>query len=225
MWVKICANTNIEDALLAAELGADAVGFVFAPSKRQVKVEQVAAITPHLPGAVERVGVFHGSTSADVEQIASAAEHAGLTAVQMHGGLNLLFARALARRLVHAVKLIHTAHWLLDEDEASASRVSAHLAELEAEDGVSRILVDAKVGEASGGLGVSFNWERAASVLQCSAKQEVIIAGGLTPENVTQAITKLRPYGVDVASGVELRPGTKDPDRLQMFIRAARGAV
>jgi phosphoribosylanthranilate isomerase len=225
MWVKICANTNLEDALLAADLGADAVGFVFAPSKRQVTAAQVAAITAHLPAHVERVGVFQGSTSAEVEEIAQAVELAGLTAVQMHGGLNLPFARALARRLGPAVRLIHTAHWKLDEDDASASRVAAQLAELEAEEGLSRILVDAKVGDASGGLGVPFNWARAARVLRTGPNLELIIAGGLTPENVTEAITRLKPFGVDVASGVELSAGKKDPERLQSFLRAARGAV
>src|SRR5450631_152443 len=95
MWVKICGNTNLEDAALAAELGADAVGFVFAESKRQVTAAQVAAITPHLPEGVERVGVFY---SRDVEEIAATVAEAGLTAVQLHGGLDEGLIDVLARK-------------------------------------------------------------------------------------------------------------------------------
>ena len=97
MWVKICGNTNLEDAALAAELGADAVGFVFAASKRQVTAAQVAAITMHLPEEVERIGVFD---SHDAGEIAAVAQEAGLTAVQLHGGLDekLLGAGGAARR-------------------------------------------------------------------------------------------------------------------------------
>jgi phosphoribosylanthranilate isomerase len=84
MWIKICANTNLEDAKLAAELGADALGFVFAPSPRRVTSAEVAKITPHLPSAVERVGVFH---AVDAYEIARAAHEAGLTAVQLHSGV------------------------------------------------------------------------------------------------------------------------------------------
>src|SRR5258708_30244541 len=95
MWIKICANTNLEDALLAAELGADALGFVFAPSKRQVTADQVARITPYLPQNIERVGVFY-TQSAD--EIAGIATETGLTAVQLHGGVSPALAAKLTER-------------------------------------------------------------------------------------------------------------------------------
>ncbi len=111
MWIKICGNTNLEDAALAAELGADAVGFVFAPSKRQVTREQVAAITPHLPPTVERVGVFY---SRDPEEIAQTAWHSGLTAIQLHGGLDDNLSERLTERLAGSVRIIQTLHWVVD---------------------------------------------------------------------------------------------------------------
>ena len=108
MWVKICGNTNLEDAQLAARLGADAVGFVFAPSPRQVTALQVAAITYHLPPHVERIGVFH---SHDAAQIESIARTAGLTAVQLHGGLDESSPRQLAERFAGSVQIIQTLNW------------------------------------------------------------------------------------------------------------------
>ena len=108
MWIKICGNTNLEDASLAAQLGADAIGFVFAASPRQVTPAQVAAITPHLPAHVERVGVFH---SHDAGQIASIARDAGLTAVQLHGTLDESLAQRLAEIFKGSVRIIQTLHW------------------------------------------------------------------------------------------------------------------
>ena len=150
MWVKICANTCVEDALKAAELGADAVGFVFAPSKRRVTPEQVGLITRELPGTVERVGVF-GAIS--VEEIALAVEEAGLDAVQLHGGLDLDFADRLGRRLGPGISIIETMHWSVDQDAASSARVFMQMAEVAAHPAKYRVLVDAKVAGESGGTG------------------------------------------------------------------------
>src|SRR6185437_15788071 len=102
MWIKICANTTLEDAQLAADLGADAVGFVFAPSRRRVTPEQVARITPYLPATVERVGVFD---SLDPEAIAEAARTAGLDAVQLHGGVSANLARSLHEIFAGQIKI------------------------------------------------------------------------------------------------------------------------
>jgi phosphoribosylanthranilate isomerase len=220
MWIKICANTNLDDAQLAAELGADAVGFVFAPSKRQVTAAQVASITPHLAHNVERVGVFH---TQDANEIAGIAQQAGLTAIQLHGGSNPALAEELQRRFEGRIGLIQTIHWQVDADGSSAATVGRQLAQLDADGVVDRVLVDSKVGQATGGTGVTFNWDEARSVLaEAAGRLKLIVAGGLRPENVAEAIRGLEPWGVDVASGVEAMPGRKDPERLAAFIRNAR---
>ena len=216
MWVKICANTNEADALRAAELGADALGFVFAPSKRQVAAVEVREMSRHLPAHVERVGVF---TSSDVDAIASAVEEAELTGVQMHGGLDLETAAVLRDRL--HTELIHVVHWEVDRLDARR-RVRAQLAALASSGFDERVLLDAKVLGASGGLGVGFDWESARAVLEEFPRLRVIVAGGLRPENVQKAVRVLRPYGVDVASGVEALPGRKDDSKLRSFIEKAQ---
>jgi phosphoribosylanthranilate isomerase len=218
MWVKICANTNIEDALQAVELGADAVGFVFAPSKRQVNAAQVRAITVQMPAGVELVGVF---ASSDAEEIADAVRASGLTAVQLHGGVDLEFARSLRSLLGEGVEIIHSVHWTVGEDDASEEAVRAQLRQLEPGE---RVLVDAKLGGVSGGLGVSFDSERAGRVLREFPELRVIVAGGLKPETVAEAVRVLEPHGVDVASGVELSAGKKDFEKLRRFIENARRA-
>ena len=114
MWVKICANTNLEDAQLAAELGADAVGFVFAPSSRRVTAAQVAAITKELPDNVERIGVFSGFTA---DEVAEAVRTAGLTGVQMHDRMDLDLIRALTESFEGRLQLIQTVHWVIDGTE------------------------------------------------------------------------------------------------------------
>jgi phosphoribosylanthranilate isomerase len=220
MWIKICANTNLYDAQLAAEMGADAVGFVFAPSKRQVTAAQVASITPHLPSTVECVGVFH---TQDANEIASIAQEAGLTAIQLHGGSNPVLAEELQRRFEGRLGLIQTIHWQVDADGSSAATVSRQLAQLNADGVIDRVLIDSKVGQATGGTGITFNWDEARSVLaQSAGRLKLIVAGGLRPENVGEAIHGLNPWGVDVASGVEADPGRKDPEKLAAFLRNAR---
>ena len=227
MWVKICANTNLEDALQAAEAGADAVGFVFAPSKRQVTPEQVGRITARLPAGIERVGVFASepeSMGDAAERITRSVDVAGLTAVQMHRGLDLRLAEALRKRLPAEVSLIHTVHWKVDHDVAAAEQVGEALRQARGLPGAQRVLVDAKVGHVSGGLGVAYDWTVAARVLMNPGVQ-IIVAGGLRPETVADAIRTLKPYGVDVASGVEREPGRKDYARVAAFIEGARSAL
>jgi phosphoribosylanthranilate isomerase len=220
MWIKVCANTNLEDAQLAAELGADAVGFVFAPSPRQVTAAEVARITPHLPEGVECVGVF---PALDAQQIAGIAQECGLNTVQLHGGVNLELVRQLDEIFNGQVKLIQTVHWQVDADAASAAVVAEQLRQIDADGLVGRVLIDAKVGPAVGGTGVSFDWDAArATLAEAGNGLKLIVAGGLRQENVGDAIRRLKPWGVDVASGVEQSPGRKSPERLAAFIRAAR---
>jgi len=232
MWVKICGNTNLEDAALAAELGADAVGFVFAASKRQVTAAQVAAITPHLPERVERVGVFD---SRDAEQIGQVASDAGLTAVQLHGGLDEGLLERLSKKFAGRVKIIQTLHWTIDERasgggaaaaEASSALLASQVERIAALGIADRVLVDSKVGSAGGGTGVAFDWTGARRVFASSPSGvRLIMAGGLRPENVADAAAQLRPWGVDVCSGVEAFAGRKDPERLKRFLENARAAA
>jgi phosphoribosylanthranilate isomerase len=225
MWIKICANTNLADAQLAAELGADALGFVFAPSKRQVTVEQVAAITPHLPRSIETVAVVQ---TRDPHEIVETLRRTGITGVQLHGGLDLPLVRALRAALGPSISIIQTLHWVVDENAESAALVAAQLREITAEPAIARVLLDAKVGTAGGGTGRSFDWNAARETLTAASEAagkpiDLIVAGGLRSENVAEAIHALRPWGVDVASGVEASPGRKDPVKLKRFLEKGRG--
>jgi phosphoribosylanthranilate isomerase len=232
MWIKICANTNLADAQLAVDLGADAVGFVFAPSARQVTLEQVAAIVPHLPPHVETIAVVH---SHDAAEIAELARRTGVTGVQLHGGLDLPLIRALRTASPGRLRLIQTLHWSLDEPD-SAQRLSMQLDELAAESNaghssdptgqtLDRVLIDAKVGAATGGTGRSFDWHAARGIFAAHNRLKLIVAGGLRPGNVAEAIQALEPWGVDVASGVEASPGRKDPVKLKAFLENARACL
>jgi phosphoribosylanthranilate isomerase len=220
MWIKICANTNLADAQLAAGLGADAVGFVFAPSKRQVTPEQVAHITPHLPPHIERVGVF---PALPAEEIAQQAQQSGLTAVQLHGGVDLALLQRLHDLLQGRINIIQTVHWQVDAKGTSAATVSQQLKEIAKQGIAHRILIDSKMGNAGGGTGIPFDWCAARAVFTAAGKGlELIVAGGLRPGNVAEAIHGLAPWGVDVTSGIEATPGRKSPEKLAAFIKAAR---
>lgn len=210
LWVKICANTSLADAILAADAGADAVGFVFASSPRQVSAEEVAAITPHLPSAIEKIGVFVDAT---LETIESAITVGGLTGVQLHfdGGEQL--PAMLRRRFGDTLRILHVLHY------GAGAAVKAEA--LAANESIDAILVDSRTATAIGGTGIRFDWDAAASLFQGRGKK-MIAAGGLDPSNVSQAISKLRPWGVDVASGVEIRTGRKDPEKVRAFVENAR---
>ncbi len=236
MWIKICANTNLDDARMAAELGADAVGFVFAPSVRRVTAKEVAQITPHLPENVERVGVFD---SLWAEEIAATVREAGLNAVQLHGQWQPALVTRLNRMFDGQLGIIQTIHWTVDDETgddktadnqgSSAASVRRQLREIEEAGVVQRILIDSRVGQATGGTGVTFDWSAAKSVLaEGSGRLKMIVAGGLCPQNVAEAIGELNPWGVDVASGVERGPGRKDSEKLAGFIgnvRATKSVV
>jgi len=221
MFIKICANTNLEDARLAAELGVDAVGFVFAPSKRRVTAEQVAEITRELPAELAKVGVF---TSTDATEIVQAAKVAGLTAVQLHSAFDPKLVEAIdagSGSVLHVVQVVEVPLGM------DLERLRARLTAVLSHRYVLAVLLDASHGGISGGTGRSFDWERTAAVVQEVQEATggwVIVAGGLTAENVGEAIAAFRPWGVDVASGVESSPGKKDPERLRAFVAAARAA-
>jgi phosphoribosylanthranilate isomerase len=215
LWIKICANTTLEDAQLAAEAGADAVGFVFAPSPRRVTVEQAAAMVPHLPGITEKIGVF---VDAGFEEIASAVERCPLTGVQLHFDAPPALAAGLRRRFGSGLRILRVVHF---EAEAMAWGVT-----VDPDPSIDAILVDS--GTAAGGTGKAFDWVAAGKILFhdkiLREYHRLIAAGGLSPENVSEAIVTLRPWGVDVASGVEAAHGRKDPARVRAFIANARSA-
>ena len=231
MWIKICANTNLDDAQLAAQLGADAVGFVFAPSPRRVTPAQAALITPHLPSHIERVGVF---PALDARHIAQTARIAHLDAVQLHGLVDLDLLHRLRSLLPQGVNLIQTVHWTIhpeapgkfeagNTEDDSPAELARHLRSLAAAYPNLRILIDSRLGQSTGGTGVSFDWTAAQTVLSTVGRPlKLIVAGGLRPQNVAQAIASLNPWGVDVASGVESSLGRKSPEKLAAFIAAAR---
>jgi phosphoribosylanthranilate isomerase len=221
MFLKICANTNLQDATLAVELGADAVGFVFAESKRRVTVEQVAAITPALPDHVEKAGVF---TSTSAIEILDAADGAGLTMVQLHSAFDAQLVDVIYRASGGALKIVQVV-----DVAANADPSALHQALVPAlqHHRLTAVLLDASHGGVSGGTGKSFDWKRMAPVVHQAQEEtqgRIIIAGGLRPENVAEAITLFQPFGVDVASGVEASPGVKDAERMRAFIQAARAA-
>jgi len=212
LWIKICANTSLEDALLSAEAGADAVGFVFARSPRRVTVEQVAAIVPGLPAELEKIGVFVDAT---LEEIAAAVETCGLTGVQLHFDAPRELTAALRARFGPELRLLRVIHF--------NGAVAGHAAPADHDSAIDAVLVDSRSAKAPGGTGVAFDWTLASTTLfQNTRERKFIAAGGLAPENVAEAIRILRPWGVDVASGVESAPGRKHPARLRAFVANAR---
>jgi phosphoribosylanthranilate isomerase len=215
MWIKICANTNLADASLAAELGADALGFVFAPSPRRVTPEQVAAITPHLPAAIEKIGVFQ---TQDPAEITSTVRTAGLTGAQLHSYPSSNLAATLAVELP-GIRIIQTLHWTRPNDFPPQVRL------VHSNPHIHAVLVDSRTATASGGTGIAFDWNAARANLTTLAPLRLVVAGGLTPANVREAIATLEPWGIDVASGVESSPGRKDPARLAAFLANARQAT
>lgn len=215
-WIKICGNTSLEDALLASQAGADAVGFVFAPSPRRITPEEVAKIVPHLPPAIERIGVFVDAAFKEIESTVLAC---GLTGVQLHFEASPEIAAQLRQRFgskLHMLRMVHFSPSALE-----------HGAQIAKDPNVDAVLVDSHTATAVGGTGIVFDWERARRNLFENAnvqKLRLVVAGGLTPANVAEAIRMLQPWGVDVVSGVECTPGHKDPAKVRRFIAAARAA-
>jgi len=209
-WIKICATTSVEDALASVAAGADALGFIFAPSARRILPAQAREISAQLPENIERVGVFANESA---EHIRAITEQAALTAVQLHGEETPEFVAGLFPVGWHGrrIGIIKT---LLADDQFEA-RLGLFGGKHEC---VDSILVDSGAGS-----GKAFDWQKIQPLVH-GRRLRVIIAGGLNPENVGAAIQKFSPWGVDVVSGVERAPGRKDPDKLKAFIAAVRKA-
>ena len=203
IWVKICGVRTLADAELAREAGADAVGLNFVPSSpRVVDIETARQISGHLRGRIEVVAVV---ADLDLQELGELSSVLKPDFLQLHGNEP---SELLERLLPHAYKVIHVKH-ALDVERADAY-------------GGERLLVDAKVSGHLGGTGTSFDY----SLTRPLAKtRQLILAGGLKPETVAQAVAEVGPFGVDVASGVEPKgkPGQKDPELLLSFVRAAKG--
>ena len=215
LWVKICANTSLEDALFAANSGANAVGFVFAPSPRRVTVDQVAAITPYLPTSIEKIGVFVDTGFRD---LASAIRIAGLTGVQLHSGIAPEVPAHLRAKLGPQLRILRVVHF--------GPAAATEAAEFAGDPAVDAVLIDSRTATALGGTGIAFDWDLASqTIFQGANQRKLIAAGGLSPANVAEAIARLRPWGVDVASGVEASPGRKDPARVRAFLANARAVA
>jgi phosphoribosylanthranilate isomerase len=200
MFVKICGVTSEEDALLAVAMGASAVGFVFAPSPRQVAVGAVAQITRRLPPDVLTVGVFK---DAHPERVVQVVRQAGLRAAQLHGRESPEDCAYVAERVPFVIRAFAAGDPALGGHPRFA---------------VDAILIDAE----EPGSGKVFDW-RLAEGLPSQAR--LVLAGGLTCDNVAEAIRRVRPWGVDVSSGVEAAPGRKDPAKVRAFVQAARAAA
>ena len=214
-WIKICGTTNLEDALAAAEAGADALGFVFAPSPRRISPREAARITVALPPSVEKIGVF---VNQSVELVLDTIEKAGLTGVQLHGDEDRQFARQLRDQYRSGELRIIKTISMREAGEGTAIATQENAA-----GAFSALLLDSGGAGKRGGTGVNFDWPEAAPMAGLLAKKfKLIIAGGLNPDNVAKALRIFRPWGVDVVSGVEQAPGKKDGEKLRAFIAAVR---
>jgi phosphoribosylanthranilate isomerase len=220
-WVKICGTTSLEDALTAVEAGANALGFVFATSPRRVSAEQVRAIVSELPASTEKVGVFVNESANRIREIVKGT---GLTGVQLHG--------EEGDRLMAEVNAMQTAdgrkpklYRAMHLPERFAGELNQGFSWPEGAAKPDAILLDTAQGQVRGGSGKKFDWQGAVPLVEALEMQiPVIVAGGLDPENVGEAIRIFQPYGVDVVSGVEASPGKKDPVKVREFVRAVRRA-
>ena len=214
MWVKICGNTNLDDAQHAIEAGADALGFIFAASPRQVTLQQVRRMIPQLPHDAETYGVFVDS---NVDEIIRTVLEAGLSGVQLHAPGELRLAETLRRHFIalHAetVKIVS----VLTFDETLQEQLES------AAESADAVLVDTRSATRAGGTGQRWDWAAGSSAFRGAAgKMRVIAAGGLDPFNVEEAVKVLLPWGVDVVTGVEASPGRKNQQRVEDFIRSAK---
>jgi phosphoribosylanthranilate isomerase len=200
LFVKICGVTTEADALLAVGMGASAVGFVFAPSPRQMAPAAVADIVKRLPHETVTVGVFRDEAPQRVIEIANLI---GLRAVQLHGVESIADTQWIAGRVGWTIKAFPAGHRNIERFE---------------EYGAQLLLIDG----ANPGSGELFDWRLAEGVID---PRRLIVSGGLRPDNVGAAIAHLHPWGVDVCSGVESAPGVKDPGKLRQFISAAHDAA
>jgi phosphoribosylanthranilate isomerase len=199
LFVKVCGITSEADALLSVSLGADALGFIFAPSARQVAVQTAADIVKRLPPEILTIGVFRDEAP---QRVVEAVHTAGLGGAQLHGHESAQETQWIRARLPVVVKAFPAGDRTIDRF---------------AEFGADFLLVDGD----NPGSGKVFDWKLAEGVADPT---RLIVSGGLRPDNVAEAVARLRPAGVDVDSGVEASPGRKDPLKLRDFIANARNA-
>ena len=200
-WIKICGITNIEDAMKAATLGADSLGFIFAPSPRRVEPATVRAIIQDLPSSIFKVGVFLNHPLSEVKEIAV---YCNLDGLQLHGEEPLYYCQKFSQQVIKSIRIRDMESL---KDMAKYPNVP--------------ILLDTWSPKQGGGTGTPFPWEIA---LKAKKERDFILSGGLNPANVGEAIRKVKPMGVDVSSGVEAAPGKKDPLKMAEFIKEVRQA-
>jgi phosphoribosylanthranilate isomerase len=200
MLVKICGITRIDDARAAVDAGAEMIGFIFwEGSPRFVQTDRAKAIVRSLPATVGSVGVFVNQDPARVNEIA---DEVGLTTVQLHGDETPGQAELIRRPMIKAITILDDAH--VDQWPESVT-----------------LLVDAHDPVRRGGTGAKADWASAAAL---AARRRILLAGGLTPANVADAIRHVRPFGIDVSSGVESSPGIKDHERLTALFHAVHAS-
>ncbi|MGC2447315.1 MAG: phosphoribosylanthranilate isomerase [Candidatus Sulfotelmatobacter sp.] len=212
-WVKICGMTNLEDALVAVEAGADAVGFVFyEKSPRCVTVETAREIVEKLPERIDKVGVFVNELP---EKVSKVADEAGLTVVQFHGDeYQNPISYSVNRDAFFCVPAAEAVRRWREGNVFFSFSSLPNLA---------GVLLDSGTKEERGGTGKTFAWGEAYSFVSAlGSLHHVVVAGGLNAANVGWAVDFLKPWGVDVVSGVEASPGKKDPEKVRAFVRAVR---
>jgi len=209
-WIKICGTTCVEDALNSIEAGADALGFIFCASQRRVTPEQAQSIIRELPQEVEKIGVFMDTAAGEIRRMV---EEVGLTGIQMHGESDFPAAiySSLPENRRDRLRKIKT----IPVREGFESRFDAQAA--------AAGVVDAWLFDPGAGSGVPWDWRGVRARLG-ERQGRFVIAGGLKPENVAEAVCAFRPWGVDVVSGVEREPGRKAPEKLRAFVAAVRRA-
>ena len=197
--IKICGITNYDDAMAAVDAGADALGFIFAKSPRQIQPEQARDIIIKLPTFVKTVGVF---VNEDKNKILDIINYCGIDNVQLHGDENPETCRMFMPRTIKALKM---------KDDSSIEQCDRY------KETVKALLLDTYSKTAEGGTGKTFNWDLAVKAKKFGIP--VILAGGITPANIKDAIEKVQPYAIDLSSGVEERPGKKDHSLIKEFFR------
>ena len=200
--VKICGITNLDDGLLAAELGASALGFVFAASPRQIDANKAKASIDGLPPFISKVGIF---ADEDREKVRETAAFCGLDVLQFHGSEEPSYCQGFSRKVIKAFRV---------KDLNSLNSLSSYK--------VSAYLLDSYTEDVCGGTGKTFNWQIAKEAKK--AGKPIILSGGLNPANVAEAIEEVCPYAVDVSSGVEKEAGKKDPEKLKKFMEEVKTA-
>ncbi|PEL08110.1 phosphoribosylanthranilate isomerase [Bacillus sp. AFS017336] len=197
MKVKICGITDLTSAQIAVDAGADAIGFVFAESKRQIQIDEAKKIIKSLPNSILKIGVFVNESKETLESIY---EEVGLTHLQLHGDETPEFCRSLRYPSIKAIRV---------ESEKEVEKLSEYDCDY--------VLVDSPSGKYRGGNGTTFNWE----LLNSKKINNLVLAGGLTIDNVLPACNIVKPLMVDVSSGVETN-GKKDYEKIKMFIKKVK---